>query len=111
MIRTILQLHAAPGQRDRLIAHYERNAVLDASRDYEWLSGEVAFDLNDDQTLVVTSTWPSADNYQRWLDSTTRHRVVTSMRPLLDPNRPAHTQIMQLTELRRATPDRGRGTR
>ncbi|MDV3128943.1 hypothetical protein M1247_28835 [Mycobacterium sp. 21AC1] len=102
MIRAILQLHAAPGQRDQLLAHYERNEVLDASSSWQWTSGEVGLDLTDDHTVVVTSTWPSVQNYHGWLASTARRDVLTAMQPLLDPHRPAVTQVLQLAQTRQA---------
>lgn len=59
-------------------------------------------DLTDDHTVVVTSTWPSVTNYNGWLASTARQDVLTAMGPLLDRDRPASTQVLQLAETRQA---------
>lgn len=79
MLRTVLTLRALEGQRADIIRYYLREGVLGLSQDCHPLESELSIDVDDPDLVMVTSLWPSLENYRTWTQSPTRDRALAGM--------------------------------
>jgi quinol monooxygenase YgiN len=69
MIRSHLYLHAKAGRRDELTNTLDRLELLAAARQEPGFLGvELQLPFDDDDCLLVWSTWASREHYERWLN-------------------------------------------
>lgn len=83
MIRTLLELRAAPGRAADLCQTIDALGVLSehAYAQPGFHGGEV-LKGSDDRVLVI-ALWESSDAYQAWLDNPVREGLVEALTPLL----------------------------
>lgn len=83
MIRTLLELSAAPGRAADVCQTLEALGVLSehARAQPGFLGGEVL--KGSDDLVVVIALWESVDAYQGWLDNPVRVGLVEALAPLL----------------------------
>ncbi|QIZ37790.1 putative quinol monooxygenase [Saccharopolyspora sp. ASAGF58] len=98
MIRSLLRLFAAPGERDALVSHYLRHNVVSASAPYGWRGGEVAVSRTDQDVVIVTSLWPDLAAYESWLLSAEREAVLDRISSLIDTARPSVTELFDVAQ-------------
>ena len=84
MTRGHLYLRAKPGKRDELLRALDRLAVLAAKRGQPgFLAAEIQLPLEDDERLLVSSSWASREHYERWLGSPAGQEMLREIRRLL----------------------------
>lgn len=84
MTRAHLHLHAKPGKRDELLRTLDGLAVLAAKRGQPgFLAAEIQLPFEDDERLLVTSSWASREHYERWLGSSASQEMLREIRKLL----------------------------
>ena len=70
MIRAELDLRAKVGRRDELLALVGRIDLLAAVNGQPgFLGAEVQLGVDDERHVVVTSSWASAEHFERWRSS------------------------------------------
>lgn len=70
MTRSYIYLHAKTGRRDELLNALDRVEVLAAAREQTgFLAAEVQVPFDDQDHLLVCSSWASREHYERWLAS------------------------------------------
>jgi len=84
MTRGHLYLRAKPGKRDELLRALDRLAVLAAKRGQPgFLAAEIQLPFEDDERLLVSSSWASREHYERWLRSPAGQEMLREIRRLL----------------------------
>ena len=84
MTRGHLYLRAEPGKRDELLRTLDQLAVLDAKRRQPgFLAAEIQLPLEDDERLLVWSSWASREHYERWLAGPAGQGMLREIRTLL----------------------------
>lgn len=83
MTRSVLYIRAKPGCRDRIVELFSRLQVLEkASRQDGFISCEVQVPADDDDHVLVTALWTSADAYRGWLENPVREDLNRELGPL-----------------------------
>jgi quinol monooxygenase YgiN len=68
MTRSYIFLHTKPGRREEVLSALDRLEVLTAARDQPgFLAAEVQAPFDDQDHLLVWSSWASLEHYERWL--------------------------------------------
>jgi heme-degrading monooxygenase HmoA len=69
MIRSTLELRAAPGRREELLRRLDLVETL-ASRRAEpgYLGTEIQLPFDDEDAVVVWTAWASKEHFERWLE-------------------------------------------
>lgn len=84
MTRGHLYLRAKPGKRDQLLMTLDRLSVLAAKqRQPGFLAAEIQLPFEDDERLLVASSWASREHYERWLGSPAGQEMLREIRRLL----------------------------
>lgn len=84
MIRTFLHLDVKPGQRDDLISWYRESGALEKAVEYAGcMSTEMYPDAEDEDRLLVTALWESAEDYERWVAHPWRQSVTDEINQYL----------------------------
>jgi heme-degrading monooxygenase HmoA len=87
VIRSVLSLRAAPGQRSALERFYDRHAVLDRARRFRGCRDAVLLRSVDNTTAVthlVIADWDTAEDYRRWVEDPWRATLAPQLADLLD---------------------------
>jgi quinol monooxygenase YgiN len=93
MIRTVLQLRAAPGRAAELVRVFHEQKVLEHSRAMAGCQAvEIFRSLDDPDLCVVFADWDDVAAYQGWLAYPQRPGMTAALQPLLAE--PAATQII-----------------
>ena len=70
MTRSHVYLHTKAGRRDEVLSALDRLEVLTAAREQPgFLAAEVQVPFDDQDHLLVWSSWASREHYERWLAS------------------------------------------
>lgn len=70
MTRSYIYLHAKTGRRDELVNALDRLEAFTAMREQPgFLAAEVQVPFDDQDQLLVCSSWASREHYERWLAS------------------------------------------
>lgn len=70
MTRSHLYLRAKAGRRDEVLGALDRLEVLTAARQQPgFLAAEVQVAFDDEDNVLVWSSWASREHYERWLAS------------------------------------------
>jgi quinol monooxygenase YgiN len=83
MTRCELILQACPGRRDELIAALERLELAAVSEQSDLIAAEISVPLDDPETVIVGTTWPSPAHCERWLDGPAWARISSTVEPLI----------------------------
>jgi quinol monooxygenase YgiN len=84
MTRGHLYLRAKPGRRDELLRALDELAVLAATqRQPGFLGAEIQFPFEDDERLLLWSSWASREHYERWVGGPTGQEMLRAIRRLL----------------------------
>jgi quinol monooxygenase YgiN len=84
MTRGHLYLRAKPGRRDELLRALDELAVLAAKRRQPgFLGAEILLPFEDDERLLVWSSWASREHYERWLGDPASQEMLRAIRRLL----------------------------
>jgi heme-degrading monooxygenase HmoA len=82
--RSHLHLRAKPGKREELLRELDRLGVLAVVREHAgFLDGQVLLSYEDEDHVLVTSSWASSEHYERWQRSGARDRLARELEPLL----------------------------
>jgi quinol monooxygenase YgiN len=82
---SVLFMRARPGQRDALVAAFRRLGVLEtASRQAGFVESAIHLPLDDDDQILVTAAWATADAYDGWLANPERERLAQAVPDLID---------------------------
>jgi heme-degrading monooxygenase HmoA len=84
--RSVLTIRTKPGRRDELVELFTRLQILEkASRQEGFISSEVQVPVDgDDDHVLVTAEWTSAEAYQGWLDNPVREEMRPELERLAD---------------------------
>lgn len=84
MTRCHLYLRVKPGKRDELLKLLDRLEVLTAKRGQPgFLAAEIQVPVEDDERVLVWSSWASREHYERWLGSPAGAEMLREIRRLL----------------------------
>ena len=83
MTRSYIYLHTKTGRREDVLNALDRLEVLTAARDQPgFLAAEAQVPFDDQDHLLVWSSWASPEHYERWLASpacTTMFREIADL--------------------------------
>jgi quinol monooxygenase YgiN len=72
MTRSVIIYRTKTAKRNELVALFEQLRLLDVLSDQPgFLAAELHASLEDDDELVLASSWASAEHHERWLASET----------------------------------------
>jgi len=84
MTRAELHLRVKAGRLDELLAVLGRIDLITAATGQPgFLAAEVQLQLDDEQHVLVTSSWASTDHFERWLASPAWPDLVGQIRGLV----------------------------
>ena len=70
MTRSYIYLHAKAGRRDEVTNALDRLELLTAAREQPgFLTAEIQVPFDDQDHVLVWSSWASREHYERWLAS------------------------------------------
>jgi quinol monooxygenase YgiN len=96
MTRTHLTLRAKPGRRDELLATLDRLELAVATGDRDLLEVEVHVPVDDPDGVLVVSTWPSPEHYERWRSGPGWERILQALDGLVA--QPPETSVYRLVD-------------
>jgi quinol monooxygenase YgiN len=83
--RSYIYLHAKTGRRDELVNVLDRLEFLTAARKQAgFLAAEVQAPFDDQNHLLVCSSWASREHYERWLASPPYQEMLREIAELVD---------------------------
>jgi len=84
MTRSLLFLHARPGQGRELLRILEEIGLLAVANDqHGFLDVEIAASVEDEDDVVIVSSWASPELYERWLAGPVPARFLQELEGLL----------------------------
>jgi quinol monooxygenase YgiN len=84
MTRSYISIRAQPGRREELLQVLDRLETLMAARDQPgFLATEIQVPIDDDEHLLVWSSWASSEHHDRWLGGAEYERVLREIGDLV----------------------------
>lgn len=83
MIRVIIERHLKHGLYDEYAAII-RKAKKEASRKRGFMGGELYFDQQDRNKIVIIAAWDSLENWQSWDQSEERKSLTEELTNIMD---------------------------
>ena len=90
MTRVHLNLIARPGKRDELLGALDRLELAAAVDDAFLIDVELQLPLDDPDSVLVISSWPSPEHYARWESGIGWKTISNAIGPLLAREPEAH---------------------
>jgi quinol monooxygenase YgiN len=90
MTHAHLTLLAKPDRRDELLAALDRLGLAAAADDADLIEVELHVPLDDQDRVLVVSSWPSSEHYARWRRGPGWKRIYSAIEPLLAQEPEAH---------------------
>ncbi|PWK52916.1 antibiotic biosynthesis monooxygenase family protein [Pleionea mediterranea] len=82
MIRVIIERQLKPDSFDEY-ATVIRKAKKEAARKTGFMGGELYFDLNDNDKIVIIAAWDTLENWELWDKSEERKVLTEELAPLM----------------------------
>jgi quinol monooxygenase YgiN len=83
MTRVHLNLVARAGQRDELLAALDQLELAAAADDAFLIEVELHVPLDDPDSVLVVTMWPSPEHYRRWEQDAGWRQIQDAIEPLL----------------------------
>lgn len=107
MIRTFLHLDLKPGRRDDIIAWYKETRALErAVEEAGCISTEIYPDAEDENRLLVTALWNSAEDYDGWVANPWRQSSTDGINEFLAEGFTTESKGAVLESIHHASADR-----
>lgn len=85
MVRSVLYVRPRSGKANAVVEYYKRKRVLETALEQPGcLAAEIQVPLDEDELLLVTALWQSAEAYQGWIDNPVRRTFATELDELVD---------------------------
>ena len=83
MVRAHLNLRAVPGRRDELLRALDTVELGVAARSSDLIEVEVFVPIDNPDRVLVVSSWPSAEHFERWRTGPESGRLEAALEGLL----------------------------
>jgi heme-degrading monooxygenase HmoA len=84
LTRSLLYIRTKPGRRDELMAAFERLGMLAVASDQPgFLGAELAFDVDDEDAVLIAGFWASPEHYEAWLANPIRSELLDQVAQLV----------------------------